>query len=89
MFKYHLYGARLAHSRAAESVESKMATMRHKIFCIREFINTWSATSVQRAFCLPFIIQPPTRKSICLWNHQIVQIGCLCKGRGSDHFHLN
>ena len=32
----------LAHSRAAASVESKMATMQHKSFCVREFIKTES-----------------------------------------------
>ena len=36
-----------------------------------------SATAVQRAFRLRFNIQPP-RKSICRWNHQFEQIGCLC-----------
>jgi len=60
-----------------------MATMQHKIFCVREFIKTESATAVQRAFCLYFNIQPPTRKSICHWNHQFEQIGCLCKGKSS------
>ena len=73
----------LLHSRAAASVESKMATMQHKIFCVREFIKTESATAVQRAFCLHFNIQPPTRKSICRWNHQFEQTGCLCKGKSS------
>jgi len=38
---------------------------------------------VQRAFRLRFNIQPPTRKSICRWNHRIEQIGCLCKGQCS------
>jgi len=47
-----------------------MATMQHKIFCVREFIKTESA--VQRAFRLRFNIQPPTRKSICRWNHQFL-----------------
>ena len=70
---------RLAHSRAAVPFESKMATMQHKIFCVREFIKTESATAVQRAFRLRFNIQPPTRKSTCLWNHQFEQISCLCK----------
>jgi len=68
---------------ATVSVESKMATMQHKIFCVREFIKTESATAVQRAFRLRFNIQPPTRKSICRWNHQFEQIGCLCKGKSS------
>jgi len=74
------------HSRAAVSVEIKMATMQHKIFYVREFIKTESATAVQRAFRLRFNIQPPTRRSFCRWNHQFEQIGCLCKGKAStDH----
>ena len=55
--------------------------MQHKIFFFREFIKTESATAVQRAFRLRFNIQPPTRYSICRWNHQFEQIGCLCKGK--------
>ena len=70
------------HSRAAASVESKMDTMQHNIFCVREFIKTESATAVQHAFCLRFNIQPPSN-SICCWNHQFEQIGCLCKGKSS------
>jgi len=58
--------------------------MRHHIFRVREFIKTGSATAVQRAFRIRFNIQPPTRKSICRWNHQFQQIGCLCKGKISD-----
>jgi len=60
-----------------------MATMQHKIFCVREFIKTESATAVQRAIRLRFNIQPPTRKSICRWNQQFEQTGCLCKGKSS------
>jgi len=60
-----------------------MATVQHKIFCVREFIKTESATAVQRAFRLRFNIQPPTRNNICRWNHQFEQIGCLCKGKSS------
>ena len=40
-----------------------MATMQHKIFCVREFIKTESATAVQRAFRFRFNIQRPTRKT--------------------------
>jgi len=61
-----------------------MATVQHKIFCVREFIETESATAVQRAFRLRFNIQYPTRESICRWSHQFEQIGCLCKGKSSD-----
>ena len=53
------------------------------MFCVREFIKTESVTAVQRAFLLLFNIQPPARKSICRWNHQFEQIGCLCKGKRS------
>jgi len=60
-----------------------MTTMQRKIFCVREFIKTASATAVQRAFRLRFDIQPPMRKSICRWNHQFEQIGCLCKDKSS------
>jgi len=60
-----------AHSRAVASVESKIATTQHKIFCVR--------AAVQRAFRLRFNIQPPTTKSICRWIHQFEQIGCLSK----------
>jgi len=43
-------------SGAAPSVESKMATTQHKIFCVREFTKTEPATAVQRAFLLRFNI---------------------------------
>jgi len=59
-----------------------MATTQHKMFCF-EFIKTESATAVQSAFRLRFNIQPPTKKSICRWNHQFEQIVCLCKGKSS------
>ena len=83
-FKIYRYSSRLIHSCAAASVESKMATMQHKIFCVRDFIKTELATAVRRAFRLRFNIQLPTRKNISRWNHQFEQIGCLCKGKSSD-----
>jgi len=58
--------------------------MQHKTFCVREFIKTESPTAVQRAFLLRFNIQPPTRKSICRWNHRFEKIDCLCKGKSSS-----
>ena len=63
--------------------------MQHKNFCVREFLKTESATAVQRAFRLRFNSQPPTRKSICRWNHQFEQIGCLCKGKSSGRPHVS
>jgi hypothetical protein len=65
----------LAHSCAAAAVERKMATIEHKIFCISEFIRSELVTVVQHTFHLHFIIEPPMRKSICLWNHQFQQTG--------------
>jgi len=79
VFKYHCRGARLAHSCALASVESKMDTMQQKTFCFREFIKT----AGRRTFRLRLNIQPPMRKSIYLWNHQVEKIGCLCKGKSS------
>jgi hypothetical protein len=67
----------------AASVESKMATMHHKIFCVSEFIRSESATAVQRAFRLHFNNEPPTRKSICRWIRQFQQRFCLYKGKSS------
>jgi len=43
-------------SREAASIESKMATMQHKIFWVREFSKPESATAVRRAFGLRFNI---------------------------------
>ena len=60
-----------------------MATMQHKMFCVREFIKTESVNAVQREFPLRFDIQPPTRNSICRWNHQFEKRGCMCKGKSS------
>ena len=37
--------------------------------------------SVRFVFVSTFNLQ--TRKSICRWNHQFEQIGCLCKGKSS------
>jgi len=53
-----------------------------RFFAFVEFIKTEPVTAVHRAFHLCFNIQPP-RKSICRWNHQFEQIGCLCEGKSS------
>ncbi|PNF22210.1 hypothetical protein B7P43_G04466 [Cryptotermes secundus] len=58
-----------------------MATMKHKIFCIREFSKSESATAVQCAFRRKFNIQPPMRKSIYRWNKEFDETGSLCKGK--------
>jgi hypothetical protein len=43
-----------------------MATMQQKIFCVREFIKTESATAVQRALRLRFDIQPPIKSNLVI-----------------------
>jgi len=55
-------------NRAAASVESKMASMQHNIFCVREFIKTQSATAVQRAFRL---LQPIQRAENLEYRNQL------------------
>jgi hypothetical protein len=55
--------------------------MQHKIFCIREFSKSESATAVQRAFRRKFNIEPPTRKSIYRCNKQFEETGSLRKGK--------
>ena len=52
-----------------------MATMQHKIFCVRELIKTESATAVQRAFRLRFNLQPPTRKIKCSSSFEEENLG--------------
>ena len=64
-------------------LRAKWLLCRTRFFWVREFIKTESATAVQREFRLRFNIQPPTRKTICRWNYQFEQIGCLCKGKSS------
>ena len=55
-------------SHAVASVASKMATIQHKIVCVREFIKTEPATVLQRAFRLRFNIQPLIFKRNCEYN---------------------
>jgi len=57
------------------------------LLCSTRFFAFVSSLKLsRRLLCsvrLRFNIQPPTRKSICRWNHQFEQIGCLCKGKSS------
>jgi hypothetical protein len=67
--------------KAVKQVVSEMATIQHKIFCIREFSKSEYVTAVQRAFRRKFNIQPPTRQSIYRWNKQFDETGFLRKGK--------
>jgi len=67
------------HSRAAVSIETKW------LLCSTRFFAFVSSLKLSRRllYSVRFNIQPPARKSICLWNHQFEQIGWLCKGKSS------
>ena len=56
------------HSHAAASIESKMATKQHKIFCDREFTKTEPVTAVHRAFRLS---QPVERAENLEYRNQL------------------
>ena len=61
--------------------------MQHKIFCVREFIKTESATAVQRAFRLRFSIQPPNEEEYLslespIWANRAV---CVQAKAPADH----
>ncbi|PNF27666.1 hypothetical protein B7P43_G14706 [Cryptotermes secundus] len=65
-----------------------MATMQHKIFCIREFSKSESATACGAA-CVSFNIQLPTSKSIYRWNKQFDETGSLCKGKSPGRLRVS
>jgi len=63
-----------------------MATMQHKIFCVREFIKTESATAVRRAFRLRFKTQPPTRKTFVVGITSLSKYAVCVKAKApADH----
>jgi hypothetical protein len=57
--------------------QSKMETQVGKVKCVIWFIETHSATTVQRLYRKV----PATRKSFCAWRKQFEETGCLCKGK--------
>ena len=76
----------LEHSPSAQPCSS-VSWEQNGYYAAQDFLHLWvqteSVTAVQRAFRFRFNSQPPMRKSICHWNHQFEQIGCLCKGKSS------
>ena len=64
---------------------SSVSWVQNGYYAAQDFFAFVSSLKLsQRLLCsVRFNIQPPTRKSICRWNHQFEQIGCLCKGKSS------
>ena len=62
----------------------KMApTKQQKAFCAVEYAKTMSVITVQRNFRRQFEVDPPDKKSIKRWHTQLMETGCLCKGKST------
>jgi transposase len=57
------------------------ATEQEKAFCVLDYAQCKSVTTVQRNFRRRFGKDPPTRKSIYNWHRKFETTGCLCKGK--------
>ena len=68
VFKYHRQSAHLAHRRAATSVESKMATMQHKNFCMYQR-RTWDG--FKRVLSVAHASQPVERAENLEYRNQL------------------
>ncbi|GFW12692.1 DUF4817 domain-containing protein [Trichonephila clavipes] len=66
---------------ANEHAIRKMATSKHKAFCVPQFAKTESAVTVQRAFSIKLGCQSPNDNNNLRWYHQFETTGCLCKGK--------
>ena len=63
----------------------KMATLGENSFCVVEYPTSKSVVTVQRAFRAKYAKDPLTDKTICVWNKQFTETGCLCKQKSSGH----
>ena len=62
----------------------KMApTKQQKAFCAVEYAKTTSVITVQRNFRRQFDVDPPDKNSIKRWHTQLMETGCLCKGKST------
>ena len=62
----------------------KMApTKQQKAFCAVEYAKTTSVITVQRKFRRQFEVDPPDKNSIKRWHTQLMETGCLCKGKST------
>ena len=56
-------------------------TSQQRSWCVLEFHKTSSVVTVQRAFKLTFIVDPPTNKFILKWHKNFIERGCICDQR--------
>ena len=64
----------------------KMApTKQQKAFCAVEYAKTTSIITVQCNFRRQFEVDPPDKNSIKRWHTQLIETGCLCKGKSTGH----
>jgi len=68
IFKYYRKNARLPHSRAAASVENKMATMQQKIYCVYQR-RTWE--EFKRVLSVAHASQPVERAEKLEYRNQL------------------
>ena len=62
----------------------KMApTKQQKAFCAVKYAKTTSVSTVQRNFRRQFEVDPPDKNSIKHWHTQLMETGCLCKGKST------
>jgi hypothetical protein len=57
------------------------AAKQEKAFCVLDYAQCKSVTTVQRNFRRRFGKDPPTRKTIHDWYRKFETTGCLCKGK--------
>ena len=57
-----------------------MAAPGEKSFRVLEYYTSKSLVTVQHAFCAK---DPPTDKTVCAWNKQFTETGCLCRQKSS------
>lgn len=58
-------------------------TKQQKAFCAVEYAKTTSVITVQRNFRRQFEVDPPDKNSIKRWHTQLMETGCLCKGKST------
>ena len=79
LMRYQQFASR-AYCGAAGSV-SKMASQQEKAFCVLGFEVSSSVITVQREFRTRFRKDAPHRNNTTRWYRQVVETGCLCKGK--------
>ena len=58
-------------------------TKQQKAFCAVEYAKITSVITVQRNFRRQFEVDPPDKNSIKRWHTQLMETGCLCKGKST------